>query len=114
MVSWPNILQRFFFGKIRPIFNTEKGLWKSEFWDVREGCSFGQSDDDNIYYIVGLIYSEKRLIAKICHFELLMYVKKYSKHDNFKIEFTLHYTRQITALTFFAILIFTEIVYQNK
>ena len=29
----------FFFGKIRPILDTEKWLWNSEFWDLWQGCS---------------------------------------------------------------------------
>ena len=36
-------------GKIRPIYNTEKWLWKQEFWDVRGGRSkFWKSDGDTI------------------------------------------------------------------
>ena len=31
--------KNFFFGKIRPILDTEKWLWNSEFWDLWQGCS---------------------------------------------------------------------------
>ena len=34
-----------YFREIRPIFNTKKWLWKSEFWDVH---NFSKSDGDII------------------------------------------------------------------
>ena len=40
--SWSSsqiFFKEFFFGKVEPIFNTEKWLWKYEFWDVQGGCS---------------------------------------------------------------------------
>ena len=38
--------KKFFFRKIWPIFDTEKWLWKPEFWDVVQ--NFGKPDDDMI------------------------------------------------------------------